>query len=68
MTYREVDMTRDPRGGHFAYFCSLASPAAGLTVPVDITDLHKNLGDRSFFISFLWCVQRAANAVPEIAF
>jgi len=66
MTYREVDMTRDPRGGHFAYFCSLASPAAGLTAPVDVTDLRKNLGERSFFLSFLWCVQRAANAVPEL--
>ena len=66
MNYREVDMTRDPRGGHFAYFCSLASPAAGLTVPVDVTDLRKNLHGRSFFLAFLWCVQRAANAVPEL--
>ncbi len=66
MNCREVDMTSDPRGAHFAYFCSLASPAAGLTVPVDVTDLMKNLCGRSFFLSFLWCVQRAANAVPEL--
>ena len=38
MNCREIDMTSDPRGAHFAYFCSLASPAAGLTVPVDVTD------------------------------
>ena len=66
MTFREIDMALDPRGAHFAYFCSLASPAAGLTVPVDVTDLVKNLRGRSFFLSFLWCVQRAANAVPEL--
>ena len=66
MTYREIDMALDPRGAHFAYFCSLASPAAGLTVPVDVTDLMKHLHGRSFFLSFLWCVQRAANSVPEL--
>ena len=66
MTFREVDMTNDPRGAHFAYFCSLASPAAGLTAPVDVTDLLRQLRGRSFFLSFLWCVQRAANAVPEL--
>jgi hypothetical protein len=57
MNCREIDMTADPRGAHFAYFCSLASPAAGLTVPVDVTDLVKNLRGRSFFLSFLWCLR-----------
>ena len=66
MNCREIDMSADPRGAHFAYFCSLASPAAGLTVPVDVTDLRKNLHGRSFFLAFLWCVQHAANAVPEL--
>lgn len=66
MNCREIDMSADPRGAHFAYFCSLASPAAGLTVPVDVTELVKHLRGRSFFLSFLWCVQRAANAVPEL--
>lgn len=66
MLWREVDMTRDVRGAHFAYFCSLANPAAGLTVSVDVTTLCQHLADRSFFLSFLWCVQRAANAVPEL--
>ena len=66
MNCREIDMSADPRGAHFAYFCSLASPAAGLTVPVDVNDLRKNLHGRSFFLAFLWCVQHAANAVPEL--
>ena len=66
MTYREIDMNSDSRGAHFTYFCSLANPAAGLTVPVEVTGLVKNLRGHSFFLSFLWCVQRAANAVPEL--
>lgn len=66
MTFREIDMSLDPRGAHFAYFCSLASPAAGLTASVDVTQLKRHLCGRSFFLSFLWCVQRAANAVPEL--
>ena len=66
MTYREIDMASDPRGAHFAYFCSLANPAAGLTAPVDVTDLKRNLGKHSFFLSVLWCVLRAANSVPEL--
>ena len=39
----------------------------GLTVNVDITDFLRKVKEREvdFFLSFCWCVYRAANAVPE---
>ena len=61
----EIDMTTDPRGAHFAYFCSLANPSAGVTVPVDVTALVQQLNGHGFFLPFLWCVMRAVNSVPE---
>ncbi len=66
MNYREIDMKNDVRAAHYGYFCSLANPAAALTAAVDVTELLARLGRRSFFLSFLWCVERAANAVPEL--
>lgn len=66
MAFRVIDMTADPRQDHFAYFCGMASPAAGITANVDITDLRAALNGRNFFLSFLWCALRAANAVPEL--
>lgn len=58
-------MTKDPRGGQFAYFRSMTDPWAGITVPVDITELLDSLHGRPFFLSFLYAVMRAANAVPS---
>ena len=59
-------MTKDPRGGQFEYFRSMTDPWAGITVPVDITELLVSLHGRPFFLSFLYAVMRAANAVPEL--
>ena len=39
MTRKIIDMTKDPRGGQFEYFRTMTDPWAGITVPVDITDL-----------------------------
>lgn len=66
MSYRIVDMSADPRSGQFAYFRSMADPWAGITVPVDITAFRAALHGRPFFLSFLYAVTRAANAVPEL--
>ncbi len=59
-------MTKDPRGGQFEYFRTMTDPWAGITVPVDITDLLASLNGRPFFLSYLYAVMRAANAVPEL--
>ena len=61
-----IDMTKDPRGGQFEYFRTMSDPWAGITVPVDITDLLDSLHGRPFFLSYLYVVMRAANAVPEL--
>ena len=65
MTYRVIHMADDPRSGQFAYFRSMADPWAGITIPVDITEFYAALNGRPFFLSFLYALTRAANAVPE---
>ena len=59
-------MTKDPRSGQFAYFRTMPDPWAGISVPVDITAFLSALRRRPFFLSFLYAVMRAANAVPEL--
>ena len=66
MAYRIVNMAEDPRSGQFAYFRAMADPWAGITVPVDITAFYNALDGRPFFLSFLYALTRAANAVPEL--
>lgn len=41
-------------------------PFAGLTVEMDITDMMAARGSRPFFLSLLYAVVRAANAVPQL--
>ena len=68
MDYREIDLETFSRKDHFLYFSSMQNPYAGFTVEVDITDFteaRKNAG-LPFFLSFLYCVVRAANSVPEL--
>ena len=66
MAYRIVNMEEAPRSGQFAYFRAMADPWAGITVEVDITEFHAALDGRPFFLSFLYALTRAANAVPEL--
>ena len=63
-----IDMSREPRSGQFAYFSAMADPWAGATVTVDITDFLPAIRARGlpFFLSFLFAVSRAGNAVPEL--
>ena len=68
MQKRKIDMASYERRAHFEYFNSMANPYMGLTVELDITDFLSKIEVRGypFFLSFLWCVTRAANSVPEL--
>ena len=66
MRYQLIDMTKDPRSGQFAYFRQMLFPFAGVTAEVDITDFAARRQGRPFFLSFLYAVVRAANAVPQL--
>ena len=66
--YRNIDMEKYPRIDHFRYFSGFAIPYGGVTADVDITDFMKTLRERElpFFLSFFYCVIRAANDVSEL--
>lgn len=66
MSYRIIDMINDPRSGQFAYFRQMLFPFAGVTAEVDITDFAAWRQGRPFFLSLLYAVTRAANAVPQL--
>ena len=68
MQYRRLDLSTYPRREHFEYFQSMANPYVGLTVPVDITAFLAAVktAKKPFFLSFLYCLGSAANAVPEL--
>ena len=66
MSYQLIDMTKDPRSGQFACFRQMLFPFAGVTAEVDITDFAARRRGRPFFLSFLYAVVRAANAVPQL--
>lgn len=68
MDYKIIDWERYPRRAHFEYFNSMPDPYAGVTVEVDVTQfLAACKGTETpFFLSFLYCAGRAANAVPEL--
>ena len=68
MAKKIIDMSQSPRAGQFAYFSAMADPWAGATVMVDITDFLSAIREKGlpFFLSFLFAVTRAGNAVPEL--
>lgn len=68
MEYRVIDWENYPRREHFEYFHSMPDPYAGVTVPVDITGFLAACREDGlpFFLSFLYCAGRAANAVPQL--
>ncbi len=68
MEYRVIDWEHYPRRAHFEYFSAMADPYAGVTAEVDVTRFLaacKGTGT-PFFLSFLYCAGRAANAVPQL--
>lgn len=66
--YRVIPIDTYPRRAHFDYFRRMAQPYAGLTVSVEITRFLQRVQETGspFFLSFLYCVSRAANQVPEL--
>ncbi len=67
MAMRYLDMDAYPRRAHFEYFSAMANPYMGVTVELDITDFCARIRElgHPFFLSLLWCVNRAADSVPE---
>ena len=63
-----IDMSASPRRAHFEYFSAMANPYMGLTVELELGGFRSAMKRRGapFFLSFLWCVTRAANSVPEL--
>lgn len=63
-----IDWERYPRRAHFEYFHSMADPYAGVTAEVDATRFLAacKKAELPFFLSFLYCAGRAANAVPQL--
>lgn len=49
MSWHEVDMAADPRGGPVRLFPADGDPFAGVTAAVDITDFLAALDGRPFF-------------------
>ncbi len=66
MSHQLIGMTKGPRSGQFACFRQMLFPFAGVTAEVDITDFAARRRGRPFFLSFLYAVVRAANAVPQL--
>lgn len=68
MNYRLIDWERYPRRAHFEYFHAMPDPYAGVTAQVELTPFFTVCRrDRlPFFLSFLYCAGRAANAVPQL--
>ena len=68
MEYRMIDMSTYPRQAHFAYFNAMPDPYVGVTVDVEVGPMLEACRKENwpFFLSFLYCAGRAANAVPEL--
>lgn len=68
MKHRVIPLEDFPRRKHFAFFSAMQNPYVGVTMEVDITDFLSACHERSvpFFLSFVYCVGRAANAVPQL--
>lgn len=67
-SYRVIPLETYPRKAQFIYFQSMSNPYMGLTVSVDITNFIHTVQEEQtpFFLSFLYCVSRAANRVPQL--
>lgn len=68
MAFCEIEMNHNPRKAHFDYFRAMENPYAGVTVPVDITQLFRQMKSNGlpFFLTVLYLAANAANAVPEL--
>jgi chloramphenicol O-acetyltransferase type A len=67
MNKKIIDIESYNRKDHYNYFKDIGYPYVGLTVNVDITEFTENLKrtGNPFYLSFVYQVVAAANAVPE---
>ena len=68
MEAKIIEMSSYARKDHFNYFKNMSYPYVGVTVNVDITDFYIKIKENKlpFFLTFLYYVSSAANAVPEL--
>jgi chloramphenicol O-acetyltransferase type A len=67
MNKKIISIQDTNRKEHFLYFKNIGYPYVGLTVNLDITHFLQNLkaSGNPFYLSFLYRVVNAANAIPE---
>lgn len=67
MTYHQLDLAAFPRREHYEHFLTMENPFVNMTLELDITDWEakRKLRSMPFFLSFLYCMGEAANAVPQ---
>ncbi len=65
---KKIDKDTYARRAHFQYFKDMEYPYVGVTVKVDITEFLNRIKekDQPFFLTFLYHIANAANAVPEL--
>lgn len=63
-----IDLESWPRKSHYDFFRYQEMPHFALTAEVDITDMLTTIkaSDSSVFVATIFCLMRAANAVPEL--
>ncbi|MDO4493116.1 MAG: CatA-like O-acetyltransferase [Clostridia bacterium] len=68
MSYRTADLEKFPRRELFEHFSEMYFPFVQVTSQVDITGLYARVKAERlpFFLSFVFCLGRAANRVPEL--
>lgn len=67
MNYKIIDFNEYKRIDHFHYFNSLTYPYVGVTCEVELTSFYHLVKEKKlpFFLTLLWCVNRACNDVKE---
>ncbi|GAA4336392.1 chloramphenicol acetyltransferase [Flaviaesturariibacter amylovorans] len=67
---RSLDLSTWPRRDHFNFFRKFEEPFFGVTVDVDCTKAYARAkeGGYSFFLYYLWCSLKAANATEPFRY
>lgn len=68
MSFREIQLSEYPRKAHFEYFSSMSYPYVGVTVNVDVTELHSLCKQKgwSFYLAFMHLAALSADTVPAL--
>lgn len=67
MDMHPLNMETYPRKEHFQHFLSMQNPFLGITVEMDVTELHRlcKARNRSFFLAFLHLAALSFQEIPE---